>query len=516
MEQHLPLDSSHYERESQPFAIIPTRIPGLDTLLGGGIPEGNLMLVVGAPGTGKTLLAQQICFNMAAAGAGRTLYFSTLSEPHDKMIRQIQSFRFFDPHHLGDSVMLLALQEFLKQGLEATAEVIMRTTRQQQARLVCIDGFRAIEAVCSGELEARQFLYQLSSQLSLLGATVLVTLERSASERDDYGAYTIADSVLACHHELLGIQRWRKVEIRKSRAIAHLHGLHSYRIDRDGWTVSPRIETLVTAETNAPPRTRTPERMAFGLPDIDRMLGGGLPSGSTTLVVGGPGVGKTLLGLHYLSEGVRHGQPSLFVGFGERRDQLIDKARHFGLPFAEGADADLLSIRTFAPVEVEPDQISTVIRHEVATRGIQRLVIDATLELERATVREGRSYDYFGALVTYLRDAGVTVCMARLINSFGIDNLDFSNTPLSVVAENLLLLRQLEYDGKVHRAISVLKMRDSDYDQRVYEYVIGPAGLAIAGRFEPVGVPGISNGQLLGRLGLAPTASAEGQSSEPL
>lgn len=487
LEQQTPIDAELCAPGNSLPDLIQTDIPGLDTVLDGGLPTGALILVVGSPGTGKTLLANQICFNLAAKGKGRSVFFSTLSEPHDKMVRQLESFKFYDPSYLGDSIILLALQEFLKQGLEATAEVIVRTARQQQACLVCLDGYRALEAICQSEVDSRQFLYQLSSQLHLLGATLLVTLERDGADRDDYGAYTVADGVLVCHHELSGMQRRRKVEVKKLRAMAHILGLHSYRINADGWTIFPRIETLVPAETSASSRSKVVERRQFGIRELDDMLGGGIPADSATLIVGGPGVGKTLLGLHYLSEGLRRNEPSLFVGFNERREQLLAKAHRFGLPFAEAAQSGLLRIRTFAPVEVEPDEISSAIRQEIETYGIRRMVIDATFELERATAREARAHDYMGALVTYLHDVGVTVCMTKLINKVGADGIDFSDTPLSVVAENLLLLQHFSHEVAQRYLITILKMRDSDYDQHSYEYRIDGQGLKIHNRFERAG-----------------------------
>lgn len=467
------------EREGAlPGDVIVTGIPDLDTLLGGGIPAGSMILVAGAPGTGKTLLCQQLCFNHAAHDERRAIYFSTLSEPHHKLVRQLQPFSFYKPHYLGESVVLLALQEFLKQGLEATAEAIMRTTRQQRAGLVCIDGFRAIEAASLGELEARQFLYQLSAQLHLLGATVIVTLERDPQHPDNYGAYTVADGVLACHYATIGVRHERRVEVRKLRTMAHLHGLHTYRISAGGWTIFPRIEALIPAETS----DTTPAgagRISFGIPTFDRLFERGFAAGSTTLIMGGLGTGKTSLGLHYLSEGLRRGEPGLLIGFGERRDQLLEKADYFGLPLREGQASGLLKICTFAPVEVKPDEISTVIREEIVSRGVRRVVIDEVFELERVTEREDRAHDFFGALATYLQNAGVALCVTKSINKIGASEIDFSGTPLSAVAENLLLLRLDQYGGDVKRTLTTLKMRDGELDRNVYEYSIGPAGLEI-------------------------------------
>lgn len=470
-------------RATPSFDLVQTGIPGLDTVLNGGIPAGTLLLISGAPGAGKTVLTQQICFSIAARGAGRAVYFSTLSEPHNKLLRQLESFSFFDRDYLGDVVLLFALQEFLKQGLDATAEVIVQTVRQQRAQLVCIDGYRAIEALCKSEAEARQFLYQLSAQLSLLGATLLITLERDSMQEDDYGAYTIADGVLACYHVLNGVQRRRKVEVKKLRSMAHLHGLHSYRISSDGWTVFPRIEALVPTELSSAPPAAHGERQLFDIPEFDRLLGGGVPAGSATLIAGEPGIGKTLLGLHFFRAGLRRGEPSLFLGFNERRDQLINKMEQFGLPIGEFVRSGLASIRTFAPVEVEPDEVSVAIYQEVAARGIRRVVIDETFELERATAREERSYDYLGALATYLRSAGVTVCMTKTMPKVGVEEIDLSATPLSVVAENLLLLRHIGFNTARRYALAILKMRDSAYDSYLYEYAIGAQGLQILGRF---------------------------------
>jgi circadian clock protein KaiC len=480
-EQSEPLSANI---EYVPMDILSTGIESLDTVLGGGIPSGSLILLVGVSGTGKTLLAQQLCFNRASRGVGRALYFSTLSEPHSKLVRQLQPFRFYDSRLLGDSVTLLALQDFLKQGVEATAEAIVRTARQQRASLVCLDGYRAIEAISQSELAARQFLYQLSSQLHLLGTTAVVTLERAANEPDEYGAYSIADGVIVCHYDVVGVRHRRKVEIRKLRMMAHLHGLHTYRIDTDGWTVFPRIEELVPAETTHIRTAGPVERLGFGIPEFDRLMDRGLPAGSTTLVVGEPASGKTLLSLHWLHEGLRSGEPALFLGFDERREQLLEKADSFGLALAEGEQNGLLSIRTFAPVENEPDEIGAAIRQAVATRGVRRLVIDGVFDLERAIASEDRGRDYFGALTTFLRAASVTSCMTKTVNNLGTDQIDFSETPVSLVAENLLWLRQRRVGGTFQRLLSVLAMRDGEPDQSVYEYVIGPGGLAIMARVD--------------------------------
>jgi circadian clock protein KaiC len=461
--------------------VLPTGVPGLDMVLGGGLPVGSMLLIVGGPGSGKTILSQQICFNLTAIHARRAIYFSTLTEPHSKIVRQIRPFHFFDDRRLGDTVLLLALEKFMHQGLEATAETIVRTARQQRADLVCIDGFRSIEGMCAQPIDARRFLYQLSSQLYLLGTTTLIVLERGVSEFDDYGAYTIADGVLACHFDVHGVRHQRKLEVRKLRTMAPLTGLHSYRISAAGWTIFPRIEARVAAEYSTSERHNGSGYLSSGLARLDDLQGGGYKTGSTTLLVGEPGMGKTLLSLYYLQEAIKQGEAGLFIGFHEHPDQLLAKAEYFGIPLAAAVQSGQIQIRIFAPTELEPDAISAVICRAVEEQGIRRLVIDELFELERATAREERMHDYLGALVTFLHDVGVTTCITRMIDRITAETIDVSTMPLAVAAGNVLLLRNVIQGDTTQRVLSVVNTRGSYVQQSVETYTISPEGLTIMG-----------------------------------
>ncbi len=461
--------------------VLPTGVPGLDMVLGGGLPVGSMLLIVGGPGSGKTILSQQLCFNLTATHTRRAIYFSTLTEPHSKIVRQIRPFHFYDDQRLGDTVLFLALEKFMQQGLEATAETIVRTARQQRVDLVCIDGFRAIEGMCAQPIDARHFLYQLSSQLHLLGTTTLITLERNVDELDDYGVYTIADGVLACHFDVHGVRHQRKIEVRKLRAMAPLTGLHSYRISAAGWTVFPRIEALVAAEIKNPERHNGSGYLSSGLARLDDLLGGGYKTGSTTLLIGEPGMGKTLLSFYYLQEAIKQGEAGLFIGFHECQDQLLEKAEYFGIPLTAAVQSGQIQLHIFAPTEVEPDGVSTVICRAVEERGIRRLVIDELFELERATAREERMHDYLGALVTYLRHMGVTTCITRMIDRISAETADISAMPLAVAAGNVLVLRNIIQAGITQRVLSVVNTRGSYVQRSVETYTISPEGLTIMG-----------------------------------
>ena len=186
--------------------ILKTGIENLDTILGGGIPVGSLVMLVGNPGTGKTILIQQLCFAWAArnqreaqtvssnnngsdrsekatskrpARTNRAVYFSTLSEPHDKLIEHIQQFDFFNPDLLVEHLRLLSLSTIMDQGLDKVADLIVTTARTENAGLIAIDGFRVMESLANNRLEVQKFLYRLSAQLSVLGTTLVISLERS-------------------------------------------------------------------------------------------------------------------------------------------------------------------------------------------------------------------------------------------------------------------------------------------------------------------------------------------------
>jgi circadian clock protein KaiC len=323
------------------------------------------------------------------------------------------------------------------------------------------------------------FLYSLGASLALLGATTVVVIEGDPEDSVHYAEITVCDIIVALHWELhTGVQR-RRLEVVKARGSSPLEGKHPYTITSAGISLFPRFESLVTDTATS---GWTADRLPFGLEGIDALLGGGLTAGTTTLVAGSPGMGKTLLGIQFVVEGARTGEPALFLGFMESAEQLREQARTFGLDLASVEAAGQARLLTMPGYDQEVDAIASLVMEDIEQRGTKRLVIDSASQLERSIGDFERNAGFLSALVGYLRQHGVTTYITLDIPTIAGPALEFAATPLSVIAENLLLMRNVEYRGELHRVFSVLKMRFSNHDRAIYEYGITPGeGIRISG-----------------------------------
>ena len=263
-------------------------------------------------------------------------------------------------------------------------------------------------------------------------------------------------------------------------------------IDGRGITCYPQLEAIIQ-----PPRVPfTPsERATIDLPELDGMLGGGLTEQSMTMVAGSAGTGKTLLGLQFLAAGVARGEPGLFLGFHESYEQLLAKAAFFGFDLAVAEAQGLVRLLVQPPVALDADILAQLLRDAIRDGGTRRLVVDSVADLQ-ATVPPHRAHTFAAAVVTLLRSYRVTALLTKEIpKPFSVD-VDFNDLPISVLAENVLLLRQVLTGGQMHRVLGVLKMRFSAYDQRYHEFTITEQGLTVLGRW-------------LGPLGTAPGSTEE-------
>jgi len=285
--------------------VLTTGVPNLDEILGGGLPTGAMTLILGVPGSGKTILAEQIAVHQAKGGA-QVLVFTALSESHDRLLAALREFSFADETLVGDTLRYLSIQTTLDEGLAVTAETVVTTARLERATFVVIEGLHSLTGFAKSRPEVLTFLYTLRSRLALLGITTLVTYETGPDELSESGVLTIADGIIRMYNTLTEERHHRRLAVQKLRAMAPLDGLHSVTITRDGITCYPRQEAAYHAMRYAIGEGR----MSLGLPELDAMMAGGPNEGTATFLAGSPGTGKTLTALYFAMAGVARDEPA--------------------------------------------------------------------------------------------------------------------------------------------------------------------------------------------------------------
>ncbi|HYX32327.1 MAG TPA: ATPase domain-containing protein [Oligoflexus sp.] len=327
---------------------LPTAVPGLDEILGGGLPEYSFNIIAGSPGGGKTTLVHQIMFANATPERP-AIFFTVLGEPALKMLRYQQQYDFFDLEKVGTSVIFVNLSHLMLKGdLDAVLEAIVKKVETTSPSIVVVDSFRAMMRMAntpSGNLDIESFIQQLAFLLTSWQATTFLIGEYSEQEVRNNAVFTIADGLfwLSQHVERNSIVR--KLQIIKLRGQASVPGLHTFRITDAGLQTFPRTFGLTKdQETNTERR-----RISCGVAELDVMMGGGIPVGDSMLVAGPTGSGKSLLGSNFIAEGLRQGEPGVIAIFEERPGPYTRRAETLGMEFKKPISESLLKILYLGP-----------------------------------------------------------------------------------------------------------------------------------------------------------------------
>lgn len=469
------------EGRTRPAALqlVATGVRGLDEVLRGGFVAGDTYLVAGAPGTGKTTLGNQLAFAHAARG-GTALITTLLAESHDRMIARLREFDFFDEGMVGERLHYVSLLGTLEtEGLEGLLAELRRLVRSHRASLLVVDGTAVAQDLASSVFDYRRFTQQLQVQSSLAGCTALLLSNRPAEDADPVSTHV--DGLLLLRRERLNDRALRTLEVTKLRGVNHLLGLRDFAIGSAAIVVFPRLEAAL-ASTPPPPPTGG-DRIGFGIADLDAMLDGGLLPGSSTALLGSPGVGKTILALHFATEGARRGEPVLFVAFRETASALAAAARAVGLDLTRYFDDGTLRVLWRAPLELSPDDWAWQVIRAVDEHRPRRLVVDAFSDIAQYLRDPGRRYGFGVALTTHLRRRGVTSMLTVELDAVAGPSLTLPQPAASAVVDNGILLRSVELRSRLHRLISVLKTRQSGFDPAIREFTIGGNGVAVGDVF---------------------------------
>lgn len=460
------------------FALETTGDVVLDRLLGGGIPSHSVVIVAGEPGSGKTVTALQLLFHAARAGK-KSLYFTTLSEPAVKVIRYMQMFEFFDGELLGTHVVMSDLGKFVREGAAATLAELERRVAEHEPDFVVIDSFKVVSELLRPQASARSMIYDLAVQMTAWGATTLLLGEYTRNEMSVCAEFGIADGILHLGSEKHGLTSTREIEVLKLRGAAHRSGTHFYSIGTHGVSFFPRVSTPEDGD----PAPDADGQAAIGIAGLDELLGGGVPRHSTTVIQGATGTGKTLLGLQFLLEGVRRGERGVLFSLEETPAQLRGIAQGLGWDLAALEADGQLTIRYASPVELSTDRYLFEARNDLARLGARRAVFDSLSTMALSVASERRFKEMVYAIVKHLRLAGVTTVMTSESPQL-LGTAQLAGDGVSFIADNVILTRYVEMDGRIDRAISVLKARGLEHGSELRSMNIARGGIeVVCGRF---------------------------------
>lgn len=447
--------------------------PRLDAILGGGLTGNSINVIAGLPGSGKTLLAEQYVFTNATPAAP-AVYCTTASEPLDKLVRYGQTLSFFDADAIGSSVVYEDLSgALLNGGLAAVQGRLSDILRDVRPALLVIDSFRALTAFAAHPAELRTFIAELAGRLTALRVTSLWIGEYESDEIGSAPEFAVADAIVALTRTHEGERVRRDLEVMKLRGSSFLSGRHAYRLSPDGLEPFPRLAD----EPGMQPYDTPATRLTSGVAELDEMLGGGFTAGSSTLIAGPSGVGKTSLGLQSLMGGAADGEPTIAANLQENPTQLRRLMK--GLGWADPP----IDIFYRSPVDLYLDEWVYELLDRIETTGAKRVLIDSLTDLQMSTRDRVRFEEYLYSLVQRLARQNVLLTMTMEVSAEPGRSL--LAAPISHLADNVIVLRYIPLDGELKRGLFVLKTRASANDRRLRELMVGEHGIHVG---EPLAV----------------------------
>lgn len=455
-----------------------TGVPGLDQILGGGLPEFSFNLIVGSPGSGKTTLAHQIMFGLATPER-RAVYFTVVGEPPLKMLRYQQQYEFFDLDRVGESIRFVSVgQDIIEGTLDQLLERIVAEVESTNPSLVFVDSFRTVAKSVEGSrggLNLQSFVQQLAIRLTGWEATTFLIGEYQPNEAEHDPVFTVADGLLWLHQSLDRNSMVRKLQVKKMRGQAPVPGMHTFRITDGGIDVFPRLIVGPTGHRERDPN----KRLTLGIDELDEMLGGGIPEGYSVLVAGPSGSGKSVLATEFIRAGVEHGEPGVLAVFEKRPNEYAQTppgGPAFGRMILEGKVGVIHS----RPLDLSIDETLYDIVEQVERLNAKRLVVDSLSGFELAlapTFREDFRESLY-RMVAVLTGMGITMMMtAELEDTY--TELRFSPHGTAFLTDVIIMQRYIELQGCLQRVISVVKVRGSAHSKEIRAYEIDSEGLVI-------------------------------------
>ncbi len=483
-----------------------TGIQNFDALLGGGLPKRSVTVLSGPPGAGKTILTQQLCFSNAQKGK-RVLFFSTLSEPTAKTLLHLQQFDFFDPKLFGKGVEFVDLGDLLREhGLTAAADMIMKHVRQSKPDIVVIDSFKVFDDLATSREDHRKFGYELAVNLMAWETTALLLGEYGVADYETNAFFSIVDGVIALsQREALGEQQ-RFIRVVKMRGTNHSREEHPFLIDVTGVHVfAPRL--AITREAH----DATTSRCKTGVDKLDELLGPGIPWGSSLLIGGVAGTGKTVLSLEFIYRGAQAGEKGILFSFEETEDRLRAAARGLGWDLDRQIARGMIEIVFIPQPDITVEAHLLMIQERIKKLGAKRVVIDSVSVFLHKITDPQLSREKVFHLCSIVHNANAVGFFptdipygSKQVSRFGVEE---------TVVDGVIILSSTEEGLDRERYIEVYKLRNTAHLKGRHNLEIGEGGITVFPRYAYDGheppMPPLELGKRLGSgvAGLDPLIS---------